>query len=336
MLITSQTKAVNLVFTGSMGVEFDTLEGEYAKAYGEPSIELGGVIAYTPLPSGPDILAFDTSIDIGAGASGGSATPVPGYGSGGLDVRGRGGMPGSLLLDCSGFFTGRQNVTTDFTLESQLLLQVPGATLTLPAPTEGLVMGLALFEALNAGAPTIFFGVVQPTGGSLELAIHQRPTTGGALVRKAGVALSSYMGVMLKIVRAGATFAFTYSLDGGTTWQTMTAAVGATASSYAAGLFVNNGSQTLSDSLNRALFDGTVLRKGTLGYFTILNAGSALLRSQSPHQFSLDGKVDPEAENKIHGWLAAIRRRSIDAKTALMANDNPVNEAAAGSSTEQV
>ncbi|MFA6132457.1 MAG: hypothetical protein WC869_00420 [Phycisphaerae bacterium] len=335
MLLTSQIIATNLVFAGSVSVDLDSLEDAYIKAYGEPTIELGGLIAYAPLNAGPDILPLDTAVDIGASASGGSSVDVPGLGSGGLDLLGRGGMPVGNA-NVSGFFKGRQNVGTDFTLEARLILSIPGAVLTSPAPAEGLVQGLAMFETLATDGPAIFFGVIQPNGGSKELAIYQRVTTGGALTRLAGLVPASYEGLMLKIVRTGAALAFTYSLDGGTTWLALSAAVGATASSYQVGLFLNNGSQTIADSLNRLVVDSTVLRKGTLGYFTILNAGTALIRSQSPHQFSLDGKVDPEAENKVKGWLTVIRQRLIDAKAALLLQENPVNAATAGLNTEQV
>jgi hypothetical protein len=199
-----------------------------------------------------------------------------------------------------------------------------------------LVQALALFETLATDGPVIFFGIVQPTGGTKELAIYQRSTTGGVLTRKAGLVPSSYEGLLLRVVRTSSTFVFTYSLDGGTTWVTLSAAVGATAASYHAGLFVNNGSLTLSDSLQLAIVDSTVLRKGSLGYFTILNAGTALMRGQSPHQLALDGKVDPEAENKVKGWNAEIRDRLIIAKTTLLLQENPVNAASAGSTTEQV
>lgn len=335
MLLTTQIAAINLVFTGSVSVDLDSLEDAFVKAYGEPTIERGGVIPYTPLAAGPDILAFDTAVDIGTGASSGAATAVPGLGSGGLDLVGRGGMPGGNA-SVSGFFNGRQNVGTDFTLEARLILGIPGATLTPTAPAQGLVQALAMFETLTTDGPVIFFGVVQPNGGAKELAVYQRSTTGGALTRVAGLVPASYEGLLLKIVRTSSTFAFTYSLDGGTTWVALSAAVGATASSYHLGLFLNNGSITLSDSLNRLIVDSTVLRKGTLGYFTFLNAGTSLIRSQSPHQFALDGKVDPEAENKVKGWNAEIRTRLIAAKTALLAQDNPVNAATAGSNTEQV
>lgn len=335
MLLTSQVSAINLVFTGSVSVELDALENAYVKAYGEPTIELGGVIPYTTLDAGPDVLAFDTSVDIGAGISGGAATVVPGLGVGGLNLVGRGGMPSGLAA-VSGFFHGRQNVGTDFTLESRVIVGIPGATVTPPAPAEGLVQALALFETLATDGPVIFFGIVQPTGGTKELAIYQRSTTGGVLTRKAGLVPSSYEGLLLRVVRTSSTFVFTYSLDGGTTWVTLSAAVGATASSYHAGLFVNNGSLTLSDSLQLAIVDSTVLRKGSLGYFTILNAGTALMRGQSPHQLALDGKVDPEAENKVKGWNAEIRDRLIIAKTTLLLQENPVNAASAGSTTEQV
>lgn len=335
MLLTQQITAVNLVSAGSMSVDVDALESAYIKAYGEPTIDLGGSIAYVPLATGPDVLAFDTALDIGTGISGGQATPVPGYGIGGFDVVGRGGMPAGLF-SVGGFFNGRQNVTTDFTLEGRVLLGIPGATLTPPAPAQGLVQGVALFEALATDAPAIFFGLIQPTGGARELSVHQRTTTAGALVRMWGVSLPSYAGILLKIVRTASIFTFTYSIDGGVTWVAAPANVGATASSYAAGLFVNNGSNTLLDSLNRVLVDKVILRKGNLGYFTIINSGSALMRSQSPHQLSLDGKVDPEAENKVKGWLSTIRDRLVVAKTTLMANDNPVNEASTGTVTEQV
>ena len=335
MLLSQQTQASNLVFAGSMSVDVDALESSYIKAYGEPSIDLAGVIPYIPLSSGPDVLAFDTALDIGAGITGGLADAVPGYGVGGFDVLGRGGMPAGLF-SVSGFFSGRQNVVSDFTLEARVLLGIPGGTLTPPAPAQGLVEGVALFETLATDGPAIFFGIIQPTGGALELSIHQRLTTAGVLTRMAGVTLPTYEGVMVKVVRTGSTFAFKYSTDGGVTWLTLTAAVGATATSYATGLFVNNGSNTLSDSLNRVLFDKVVLRKGTLGYFTIIGTRNALMRSQSPHQFSLDGKTDPEAENKVKGWLSTIRDRLIVAKTTLMANDNPINEEASGLSTEQV
>jgi len=335
MLLTSQIAAVNLVFTGSVSVELDSLENAYVKAYGEPSIAVGGTIPYAPLSTSPDVLPFDTAQDIGSGASSGAATVVPGLGSGGLDLVGRGGMPGGNA-NVSGFFYGKQSVGTDFTLEARLILSIPGATLTPTAPAQGFVQALALFENLATDGPVIFFGVLQPTGGAKELAIYQRSTTSGALTRLAGVVPSSYEGLLLKIVRAGATLTFTYSLDGGTTWVALSATVGATAASYQVGLFVNNGSTTLSDSLTRLIVDNAVLRKGNLGYFNILNAGTALIRSQSPHQLSLDGKVDPEAENKVKGWIAEIRSRLIAAKVALLALDNPVNAATAGSNTEQV
>lgn len=334
MLLASQTQAVNHVTTGSMSVEFDTLESAFAKAYGEPSVDLGGVIPYSPLVTGPDILAFDTALNVGT-ATGGSAVPVPGYGVGGFAVYGRGGMPAGLY-SLDGYFSGRQSVGTDFTLEARILAAIPGATLTVPAPDQGLVEGIALFETLTTDGPVILFGICHPTAGITELSIHQRTTTAGVLVRKAGVVLSSYAGVMVRVVRTGALFVFTYSIDGGVTWIAIDPAVGATAASYACGLFVNNGSLTLADSLNRVLFDKVVLRKGKIGYFTIIGTNLSLMRSQSPHQLALDGKTDPEAENKVKGWLAAIRLRLIDAKVALLAQPNPVNETANGTTTEQV
>lgn len=335
MLLTSQVTAINLVYTGSVSVELDSLENAYVKAYGEPTIALGGQIPYETLSNGSDVLPFDTSLNIGVAASGGFATPLPGLGAGAYDLVGRGGMP-SLAGSVSGFFYGRSAVSTDFTMVSRRIVAIAGDTATPPAPTAGMVQALAMFESLTTGGPVIFFGLVQLPDGALELAVCRRAIADDELVRVAGITLSSYDGLLLRIIRTGTSLAFAYSQDAGVTWTTLQAAVSASAATYAVGWFLNNGSMTLSDSINRMLVDSTVLQKGLLGYFSYLNAGTALFRSQAPHQFSLDGKVDPEAENKVKGWVAEIRARLIAAKTALMAQENPVNAASAGTTTEQV
>jgi hypothetical protein len=324
MLISAQLKASNLVYTGSITVDPDSLESAYIKAYGEPLLPLGGDIPYTPITGSPDVLSFNLSTDIGTVTGGGVAT-VPGLGTGGYAIQGRGGMPISpTTLD--GFFYGRDSVSTDFTLRTQLITTVPGATLTSPAPAEGLVTALALFETVSTNGTTILFGVIQPKGGTKELAVYQRSTVSGVLTRIAGVVLSSYDGLYLQITRS-TTLEFSYSVDNGTNWIVLTAAVtGALASSYAAGLVVNNGSLTLLDDTSKVYVENTLLRKGDLGHFNILNAGYALMRSQSPHQFFLDAKIDPEAENKVKGWMAEMRTRLISLKDVLMANDNPLND----------
>jgi hypothetical protein len=105
MLISAQLKASNLVYTGSITVDMDSLESAYIKAYGEPLLPIGGDIPYTPITGSPDVLSFNLSTDIGTVTGGGVAT-IPGLCAGGFAIQGRGGMPLSpITLDgfCDSF-----------------------------------------------------------------------------------------------------------------------------------------------------------------------------------------------------------------------------------------
>jgi hypothetical protein len=147
----------------------------------------------------------------------------------------------------------------------------------------------------------------------------------------AGVNIASVSGLRLLVVRADASLTYKYSTDNGITYTTLGTST-VTASSVRAGLFANSGLSTLAT----VLVDEYVITSSPSNVSSFTIAGGPNLRyirSQAPHTFRLDGKVDPDAKAKVRGWVAEVVRRISVAKTALLANQDPAASGVDGTVT---
>jgi hypothetical protein len=195
---------------------------------------------------------------------------------------------------------------------------------------------VACLAATTAGAADSFIGIGAFLGsgdtaagmlfgwGNLStkrLSLRQRLTDSTAMTEVAMSALADATGLSLKLVRVGNTLTASWSVNG-TVWNAL-GAVTITQQALRVGLFGNSGGATLASSVFQSLsFSNTLASTQTT--FTI--AGSPdlhFIRTESPHAFSLDSAIEPEAHAKVKAWGETVSGRLSVAKDTLMANQNP-------------
>lgn len=324
--VTTQLNVSNLVYKGTVAVEFDSLDSSYAVAYGEPKVDLSGSIPFIPpspqQPPGQIELSLET--DLGTVPVAGSATEVAGLG-GDLEVVGSGTFP-TALDDTNAFFKHAEEVVGDFEMKTRIDAAWGGLITngTDPATVDGFRIGLALYDGDESDDPSVILGWGSHNS-AFNIALWERANKGGAYNEVNTVAKSSPSGIWLRFTRESAALTCEYSLDNGETWATI-GAVTLSKQVYRVGLIVSSGDTTAVT----AQFSGTSLTNTPVedvNSFTIEGSNQVYLRSQSPHTFSLDGKVDPLAEHKVIGWMEEIKNRISTAMTDLRTNPNPVNKA---------
>lgn len=325
MLLTTTITALNNTYTASVQVDFDALETSYATAYGEPYIDVAGNIPYVSSAAPAGAISLNTGLDIGTPFSAGSDKVNPGLGTGGWEMTGYGSAPVNEL-SLVGHFRGNAGVTTDFTLVGRL------DSFTVPLPiggTETFLNGLYIADGLATGSACMFIGwaAVQ---GSLVLSAYQRAADNSALTLIASApAVTDQTGVTFQIARTSGTVVLSYSLDNGTTWNTLGSPITFNPTATAAGLFLNN-AKSVSASAATAVWANVALASGgTINTMALGGPNQRLMRSQSPHQLSLSTVTDPQAVGKLQGWIAAIKSRLTAAKVTMMSNPNPALTATA-------
>jgi hypothetical protein len=321
-MITKHSLTVqNLVYAGTVTTELDSVEMAYVQAYGEPRIDLNGMIPYTPpAPDAPPGgITLDSETDVGTPPVSGESDDNPGLGDA-LVVKGSGVFP-NLLDDTVGFFKFAEEVVGDFQFTTRLdffnggLFEEDGAD---PTVVDGFRTGLMLQRGTNSNGPAILLGWGSHNS-AYNLALWHRPTEGGAFTEVNVVSRDNPSGIYLRLTRTGITLVAEYSTDNAKTWNIL----GSTTvqyQSYRAGLFINSGTTELAD----ATFTNTLLTNDPeqVEYeFEIKGERRVYVRSNSPHTFQVDGKVDSEAHAKVNGWLQEISKRSGDAIRDLLANN---------------
>jgi hypothetical protein len=321
MIIRTQKTVQNFTFTGQVDVEFSTLETAYAKAYGEPSIDLNGTIPYQASAVAPNQVPFDYSANIGQTPppAGGSMTAVAG--TGGHLLNGSGTFS-TALTDTIGFFSGAEELVGDFELKARIDYVDGGLfdTATDPTTVDGFRVGLLIQYGNDSNGPSVLFGW-GAHNSPYNLVLWNRTSTGGGYVSAGSVALADPTGLYLRLSRSATTLTASYSTDNGVTWSTL-GTVPLAGAAYRVGLFMNSGTPNLATALLSGRSLVRTADSGT-GEFAIQGSKYALIRSQSPHIFKLDGRVDPEAEAKVLGWIEEVKTRLTTAKNDLMANGSP-------------
>lgn len=322
MLISIKKTVSNKLHTAQVSVTSDALENEYFTAYGEPRINLAGEIPFTPetpsLPPGQ--IALNTELDLGSPDEAGSATELAALEA--LEIEGCGKFP-TGLTSTVGFFKHAREVVGDFEMRARID-DIDGGLIESavdPATVDGFRVGLAMLDGSAADDPGIIFG-----WGShhsvRNLVLWHRTAKGGAYSIVNSVVRSDFRGLFLRLVRNSLTLSAYYSINNGSTW-TLLGTTTLTVQSYRVGIFVNSG---IEDELTTAVISNltlTALPVEDGNVFTIEGGPLlAYMRSEAPHVFSLDGKTDPEAENKVAGWAAEIKTRLTTAKNDLF-SDNP-------------
>lgn len=324
MIIRTSLSVLNQVHKASLTVEANSRELSYIRAYGEPLISLTGTIPYTPegTPTPEPQIDLDTDADIGSPPVAGSATINAGID--GLEVRGSGVFPTSLN-DTIGFVHYALEVTGDFELTARLVSFSGGAYGAGEDPTlqDGFLAGLWMANAADSDAAGYLFGW-GAHNSAYKIAFWRRATLGTGYSEVASLARPNPVGILLKLVRTDTSLTASYSVNEGETWT----AIGATTiegDTWRAGLFVNSGKTT--EAL--ALFDRVSLSP-TAGAsddtFFISGTRQAYIRTNAPHEYTLDAKTVDEAKAKIAGWATTIADRIEAAKVALMLNPVPPAE----------
>jgi hypothetical protein len=323
MLISIQKTVSNKLHTAQVSVTTDALENEYFTAYGEPKIDLAGEIPFTPTAPSipPGQITLDEEADLGQPGASGSADELTALDA--LEIQGAGKFP-ALLDDSVGFFKHAREVTGDFEMRARIDDIDGGLIESLVDPTtvDGFRVGMALFDGDEGDDPSVIFGWGSHHSGR-NLVLWHRTTKGGAYSAINTLARSDYRGLFLRLVRNSLTLSAYYSIDNGSTWSLM-ATTTLAVQSYRVGLFVNSG---VADELTTAVISNltlTALPVEDGNVFTIEGGPLlAFMRSQAPHVFSLDGKTDPEAENKVAGWADEIKQRLVTAKSTLFSQNTP-------------
>lgn len=320
MIAKTKLQIVNSVYQASVAVELDAVDTKYVAAYGEPRVDVAGVIPYvSDLATPQTALAFDTAQDIGTVPVAGSNALLPAVGVRGYSISGSGTfLTNTAIVTNAGYFKGKLEVIGDFEIRVQLLSapDVPDASIA-----DGYGIGLGVFDSLATAGEPVTLLTWGAHRGAPRISHRRRTTAGGSLTEVAGVAQASVTGVYLRIQRVSGVMTAAYSLNAGSTWTSLGTSTSAL-ESVSVGFFVNSGDSgaqvaTVTDLLLQTLPDEVT-------EFTIKGSPNLrYIRSQSPHTFQLDSKVDPDAEAKVKGWISEITERLTDAKDVLFTNEDP-------------
>ncbi|MDZ4864472.1 MAG: hypothetical protein SGJ01_13630 [Gemmatimonadota bacterium] len=318
MIVKKIPTLVNGVYSMQLDVELDAVETAYARAYGEPKVDVAGVIAYTPSGAiAPGQLTVATEENLGTVPVAGVATAAPGFGSNAYELTASGTFPTALTSN-PGFFKGNAEVIGDFEIKVKL---IHAEYVTDPAAADGFLRGLAVMEDNEVDDPAVLFG----WGGHqsvLKLSLRQRTVKGAALSEAAQVARTAGNGIFFRLTRIGNVLTARYSYDNGTVWAVL-GAVSLVKQAVRVGLFFNSGRGASDLNL---ISDLSLVNTASVsaGQFTIGgNPDLRSMRAQSPHEFSLDSRLDSEALLKVTGWAATITSRLQAAKATLLTNPNP-------------
>lgn len=319
MIVTTTTSVVNAVQAVSLGVEVDTLEFAYINAYGEPQIDLAGLITYVPDGTAPEPtpIPFDFDDDVGTVPVGGGSTWVESLGA--WELTGSGIVPVGAN-NWPGYLKGTREVTGDFQIECQLLAISGVAT---GAPPPGFRVGLVMWDGNASDDPGYLFGWGSPGDAICNLSLLERELSGGASTVINSVVMSTGRGLSLRLRREDDTLTAWYSDDNQETWIEF-ASVTLTTTTFKMGLFVDSGLSTLATAaFGKVQF--VVPAPAVTDTYTIAGGPRLVyIRSQAPHEFQIDGNMDPEARTKVAGWGTTIKDRLEVAKNALMARPNPL------------
>lgn len=322
MLISITKSVANKVYTASVAVQTDTLENEYFTAYGEPKIDLAGEFPFTPTSpvTPPGQITLDEEVDLGTPPVSGSADDLAALDA--IEIKGSGAFP-TLLTSTKGFFKHAREVVGDFEMRARIDYIDGGLVDEVVDPTtvDGFRVGIAMFDGDAADDPSIIFGWGSHRS-SRNLALWHRTAKGGAYNIVNSVAREDFKGLFLRVVRESLTLKVYYSVDNGDNWSLL-ATTTLARQAYRVGLFINSGTAELANAVisNLTL---TAMPVEDQNVFTIEGGPNlAYMRSQAPHVLSLDGKIDPEAENKIAGWATEIRTRLVNAKNNLFSSSQP-------------
>ncbi|HSV27928.1 MAG TPA: hypothetical protein VLL76_00175 [Candidatus Omnitrophota bacterium] len=321
MLISIKKTVSNKVHTAQVTVQTDALENEYFTAFGEPRIDLAGEIPFTPTAPSvpPGQITLDEEVDLGTPGASGDATEVAALDA--LEIKGAGKFP-TLLTDTVGFFKHAREVVGDFEMRARIDYVDGGLVDSGADPTtnDGFRVGMALYDGDASDDPSIIFGWGAHQS-AYNLVLWHRTAKDGAYSQINAIARSDFKGLFLRLVRESLTLKAYYSIDNGDTWNLM-ATTTLARQAYRVGLFINSG---IDDELCTAVISSlslTALPVEDQNIFTIEGGPNlAYMRSQSPHTFSIDGKVDPEAENKVSGWADEIKTRLVTAKSDLFSGN---------------
>ena len=90
MLIKTTLSVSDKVYAASVDVESDALETSYFQAYGEPKIDLAGVIPYVPASpqQPPGQIDLDSTVELGTPPAAGSVTDKPALGDAVVEIKG--------------------------------------------------------------------------------------------------------------------------------------------------------------------------------------------------------------------------------------------------------
>lgn len=318
MIVRKTLSVKNSVHKASIEVELDSLEMSYIQAHGEPKVDLAGIIPFTPsTPSTPSgALSFDIEGDIGSVPEAGSSSFNDGLDA--YELNGSGTFP-TARTSHPGFFKAKQEVIGDFRLRARL--DHASGHLADPSASDGFLIGLGIFLDDAAGAP----GAILGWGGhnsALGINLWQRTVLDAAFSTINSVARTSPNGIYFEVVRDSDSLTFKYSTDNGDSWATI-GTITITQQTLRVGLFINSGVATTAFAILSNV-ELVSLPTEEVNSFTILNGPDlVLLRSQSPHEFQLDGKTDGEAEAKVEGWSEEIEDRLKAAKDTLLTKANP-------------
>lgn len=317
MIVRKALTVTNNRYAASVGVEFSSLEMQYAKAYGEPIIELNGVITYVPSTNVPPADQIPLDADVGLGGGAGSAAENETVS--GLTVAGSGNWDTSPVNALAGFFHGASDVIGDFQFTVDLL-SIYGVEAD--TTNGGYRIGIAILKVLDPSAEGFVFGVGSNNAGAFDLSVLVNSAQGASYAVAEDAAISQPItGIKLRVTRVSNDLTLEYSTDGGESFEEL-AVLEISGAAWNVGLLVGSG----SGSAATAVFNKISLTHAAQGpgsQFTIGGEKRVLMRSQAPHQFGLDKNLDPEAQAKVTGWANTIETRLRAAMTTLLQNENP-------------
>jgi hypothetical protein len=316
MIITKSIEPVAGSFKASVSVEVDPVETSYFTAYGEPRVDRVGSFPYVPEVPQQTLAIPLTPSDLGTVAIPGSVSLN--LGLAGYELTATGVFPATVTAN-PGLFYSNGQVIGDW----QFVMRIDHVQGNIdPVATDGFMLGMGVFTAPGESAPGLLFG----WGGSQSpLGIHfrQRTTEGGAMPTTTAVARPSSHGVLLKATRVSEVITMSYSLNNGLTYtQLGTATIALPGVSV--GLFFNSGQATAAYAIVTQLSFETL--PATAPNTFVISGGPvlSLIRSNSPHQFSLDSAIDADAKAKVTGWANEMASRITTAKQALLMKPSPL------------
>lgn len=320
MIINTKLGVINHVHRATLEIELDAQESRFVKAYGEPRVDIAGVFPYEAQdPPAPEALLFDIEEDIGSSVVGGST--LFNTASHNWEITAAGSIAAGLS-GVHGFHKGVRDVLADIRFETQ----IDYVDAELEVATADYIHGWAILPGFDASAnlPGVFFGWGSYDGQRGIWAFEKEANEDGTLIGSL-VPVQYANGVFLRIERTGSTFILKYSLNNAETWSVF-AEVHVAAKAPRIGLFTSSG-DTNNTATSKALFSRiatTTNPPAIPGTFEILGSPSMrYIRSQSPLSFQLDGKVDPEAEQKVVGWAIEMKARLEHAKVTLLGHPDP-------------